>query len=194
MAQGTFVKKGTVLARLDPAEQQAVVNQARAEVQKAKANLQKLEKRRTRRGDRQGQGHGGRSQGGAAGRRKHLQAREGSDRPGNNQPGQARQCAGGPGCRRRIAGQCRGGVERADGGHAGGRPRHSQGRACGRRGERGNPGEDPRRSDHHGFARRHAGQSAVEPRRTGDDGKSDCRHAGRQGPPMRGSTYPSPIG
>ncbi|MFC6655643.1 HlyD family secretion protein [Roseibium salinum] len=43
VAQGTFVKKGTVLARLDPAEQQAVVNQARAEVQKAKANLQKLE-------------------------------------------------------------------------------------------------------------------------------------------------------
>lgn len=41
--QGTFVEKGTVLARLDPAEQQAVVNQARAEVQKAQANLLKLE-------------------------------------------------------------------------------------------------------------------------------------------------------
>ncbi|WP_299811791.1 HlyD family efflux transporter periplasmic adaptor subunit [uncultured Roseibium sp.] len=43
VAQGTFVKKGTVLAQLDPAEQQAMVNQARAEVQKAKANLDKLE-------------------------------------------------------------------------------------------------------------------------------------------------------
>ncbi len=43
VAQGTFVKKGTVLAQLDPAEQQAIVNQARAEVQKAKANLVKLE-------------------------------------------------------------------------------------------------------------------------------------------------------
>ncbi|MHA7773792.1 HlyD family secretion protein [Roseibium sp. M-1] len=41
--QGTFVKKGTVLAQLDPAEQQAVVAQAKAEVQKAKANLVKLE-------------------------------------------------------------------------------------------------------------------------------------------------------
>lgn len=41
--QGTFVQKGTVLAQLDPTEQQAVVNQARAEVQKAKANLLKLE-------------------------------------------------------------------------------------------------------------------------------------------------------
>lgn len=43
VAQGTFVQKGTVLAQLDPAEQQAVVNQARAEVQKAKANLLKLQ-------------------------------------------------------------------------------------------------------------------------------------------------------
>ncbi|WP_269583214.1 HlyD family secretion protein [Roseibium sp. Sym1] len=43
VAQGTFVKKGTVLAQLDPAEQQAIVNQARAEVQKAKSNLEKLE-------------------------------------------------------------------------------------------------------------------------------------------------------
>ncbi|MEP3046515.1 MAG: HlyD family efflux transporter periplasmic adaptor subunit [Roseibium sp.] len=43
VAQGTFVTKGTVLAKLDPTRQQAVVNQARAEVQKAKANLQKLE-------------------------------------------------------------------------------------------------------------------------------------------------------
>ncbi len=42
VSQGTFVKKGTVLARLDSTEQQAVVNQARAEVQKAKANLIKL--------------------------------------------------------------------------------------------------------------------------------------------------------
>lgn len=41
--QGTFVKKGTVLAQLDPAEQQAIVAEARAEVQKAKANLVKLE-------------------------------------------------------------------------------------------------------------------------------------------------------
>lgn len=41
--QGTFVTKGTVLAQLDPAEQQAMVAQARAEVQKAKANLVKLE-------------------------------------------------------------------------------------------------------------------------------------------------------
>jgi HlyD family secretion protein len=41
--QGTFVKKGTVLAQLDPAEQQAIVAQAKAEVQKAKANLVKLE-------------------------------------------------------------------------------------------------------------------------------------------------------
>jgi HlyD family secretion protein len=44
VAQGTFVKKGTVLARLDPAQQQAIVNQARAQVQKAKANLAKLRK------------------------------------------------------------------------------------------------------------------------------------------------------
>jgi len=43
VAQGTFVRKGTVLAQLDPAEQQAVVNQARAEVQKARFNLKKLE-------------------------------------------------------------------------------------------------------------------------------------------------------
>ena len=43
VAQGTFVKKGTILAKLDTTEQQAVVNQSRAEVQKAKANLQKLE-------------------------------------------------------------------------------------------------------------------------------------------------------
>lgn len=43
VAQGTFVKKGTVLAQLDPAEQQAIVNQATAEVQKAKSNLEKLE-------------------------------------------------------------------------------------------------------------------------------------------------------
>ncbi len=42
VAQGTFVRKGTVLAQLDPSEQQAIVNQARAEVQKAKANLEKL--------------------------------------------------------------------------------------------------------------------------------------------------------
>lgn len=42
VAQGTFVKKGTVLAQLDPAEQQAIVNQATAEVQKAKSNLEKL--------------------------------------------------------------------------------------------------------------------------------------------------------
>jgi len=41
--QGTFVKKGTVLAQLDPAEQQAIVAEAKAEVQKAKANLVKLE-------------------------------------------------------------------------------------------------------------------------------------------------------
>ncbi|AMN54325.1 membrane protein [Labrenzia sp. CP4] len=41
--QGTFFKKGTVLAQLDPAEQQAIVAQAKAEVQKAKANLVKLE-------------------------------------------------------------------------------------------------------------------------------------------------------
>ncbi len=41
--QGTFVTRGTVLAQLDPAQQQAVVNQTRAEVTKAKANLQKLE-------------------------------------------------------------------------------------------------------------------------------------------------------
>lgn len=40
--QGTPVKKGTVLAQLDPTEQQAVVNQAKADVQKAEANLQKL--------------------------------------------------------------------------------------------------------------------------------------------------------
>jgi len=43
VAQGTFVTKGTLLAQLDPTEQQAIVNQARAEVQKAKANLEKLE-------------------------------------------------------------------------------------------------------------------------------------------------------
>jgi HlyD family secretion protein len=43
VAQGTFVEKGTVLARLDPTEQQAVVNRARAEVQKAKASLERLE-------------------------------------------------------------------------------------------------------------------------------------------------------
>ncbi|MEP4769578.1 MAG: HlyD family efflux transporter periplasmic adaptor subunit [Roseibium sp.] len=43
IAQGAMVKTGTVLAKLDPTQQQAVVNQARAEVQKAKANLQKLE-------------------------------------------------------------------------------------------------------------------------------------------------------
>lgn len=42
VAQGTFVKKGTVLAQLDPTQQQAIVNQAHAEVQKAKANLVKL--------------------------------------------------------------------------------------------------------------------------------------------------------
>lgn len=41
--QGSFVKKGTILAQLDPAEQQAIVAQAKAEVQKAKANLVKLE-------------------------------------------------------------------------------------------------------------------------------------------------------
>ncbi|WP_299472261.1 HlyD family efflux transporter periplasmic adaptor subunit [uncultured Roseibium sp.] len=41
--QGTFVQRGTVLAQLNPAEQQAIVNQARAEVQKAGANLDKLE-------------------------------------------------------------------------------------------------------------------------------------------------------
>jgi len=41
--QGTFVRKGTVLAQLDPAEQQAIVAEAKAEVQKAKANLVKLE-------------------------------------------------------------------------------------------------------------------------------------------------------
>lgn len=43
IAQGAMVKTGTVLAKLDSTQQQAVVNQARAEVQKAKANLQKLE-------------------------------------------------------------------------------------------------------------------------------------------------------
>jgi len=43
VAQGTFVKKGTVLVQLDPAEQQAIVNQATAEVQKAKSNLEKLQ-------------------------------------------------------------------------------------------------------------------------------------------------------
>ncbi|MEP3427326.1 MAG: HlyD family efflux transporter periplasmic adaptor subunit [Roseibium sp.] len=43
IAQGAMVKTGTVLAKLDATQQQAVVNQARAEVQKAKANLQKLE-------------------------------------------------------------------------------------------------------------------------------------------------------
>ncbi|WP_029063607.1 HlyD family efflux transporter periplasmic adaptor subunit [Labrenzia sp. DG1229] len=40
--QGTFVEAGTVLAQLNPTEQQAVVNQAQAEVQKSKANLRKL--------------------------------------------------------------------------------------------------------------------------------------------------------
>lgn len=40
--QGTFVEAGTILAQLDPTQQQAVVNQARAEVQKNKANLDKL--------------------------------------------------------------------------------------------------------------------------------------------------------
>ncbi|WP_420336214.1 HlyD family secretion protein [Roseibium sp.] len=42
VAQGTFVEAGTILAQLDPTQQQAVVNQARAEVQKNKANLDKL--------------------------------------------------------------------------------------------------------------------------------------------------------
>lgn len=42
ISQGTFVEAGTVLAQLNPTEQQAVVNQARAEVQKSKANLEKL--------------------------------------------------------------------------------------------------------------------------------------------------------
>jgi len=42
VAQGTFVEKGTILAQLDPTQQQAVVNQARAEMQKSKANLDKL--------------------------------------------------------------------------------------------------------------------------------------------------------
>ncbi|GAA0777401.1 HlyD family efflux transporter periplasmic adaptor subunit [Roseibium denhamense] len=41
--QGTQVAKGTVLAQLDPSEQLAIVNQARAEVAKARANLEKLE-------------------------------------------------------------------------------------------------------------------------------------------------------
>ncbi|MEM9630774.1 MAG: HlyD family efflux transporter periplasmic adaptor subunit [Pseudomonadota bacterium] len=41
--QGTFVTAGTVLAQLNPDEQQAVVNQSRAEVQQSKANLLKLE-------------------------------------------------------------------------------------------------------------------------------------------------------
>lgn len=43
VAQGSPVTPGTVLARLDPTQQQAVVNQARAEVQKARANLEKLQ-------------------------------------------------------------------------------------------------------------------------------------------------------
>ncbi|WP_422039585.1 HlyD family secretion protein [Roseibium sp.] len=42
VAQGTFVEAGTILAQLDPTQQQAVVNQARAEMQKSKANLDKL--------------------------------------------------------------------------------------------------------------------------------------------------------
>lgn len=43
VSQGTPVTKGTVLARLDATQQQAVVNQAAAEVQKSQANLEKLE-------------------------------------------------------------------------------------------------------------------------------------------------------
>jgi len=43
VAQGSPVTKGTVLARLDATQQQAVVNQAAAEVQKSRANLEKLE-------------------------------------------------------------------------------------------------------------------------------------------------------
>lgn len=41
--QGTFVSKGTVLAQLDPTEQQALVNQAKADVRRAEANLLKLQ-------------------------------------------------------------------------------------------------------------------------------------------------------
>ncbi|MES0807874.1 HlyD family efflux transporter periplasmic adaptor subunit [Roseibium sp. SCPC15] len=41
--QGTFVSAGTVLAQLNPDEQQAIVNQSRAEVEQSKANLLKLE-------------------------------------------------------------------------------------------------------------------------------------------------------
>jgi HlyD family secretion protein len=41
--QGSPVTKGTVLARLDATQQQAVVNQASAEVEKSRANLEKLE-------------------------------------------------------------------------------------------------------------------------------------------------------
>ncbi|WP_428527306.1 HlyD family secretion protein [Roseibium sp.] len=41
--QGSPVSKGTVLARLDATQQQAVVNQAAAEVEKSRANLEKLE-------------------------------------------------------------------------------------------------------------------------------------------------------
>ena len=41
--QGTFVTAGTVLAQLNPVEQQAIVNQARAEMQQSQANLLKLE-------------------------------------------------------------------------------------------------------------------------------------------------------
>lgn len=42
VAQGAPVTKGTILARLDTTQQQAVVNQALAEVQKSKAYLEKL--------------------------------------------------------------------------------------------------------------------------------------------------------
>lgn len=41
--QGGKVTEGTVLAQLDPTRQQAIVNEARAGVQKAQANLTKLE-------------------------------------------------------------------------------------------------------------------------------------------------------
>ena len=42
VAQGTLVKRGTVLARLDDREQRAVVERSKAEVTQASANLQKL--------------------------------------------------------------------------------------------------------------------------------------------------------
>lgn len=42
VAQGTFVKTGTLLAQLDATEQQAKVNRAAAEVSKSTANLEKL--------------------------------------------------------------------------------------------------------------------------------------------------------